>query len=85
MKILEHVFREPLRLLHAHTAVAERATRPRTQRVRRRVVQVHVVGIRKQELHMPKRVGIARFLSKHQTAKRVGVVPVHVSRPHDGT
>ena len=52
--------RELLRFLDANAAVTERARRLAEEVVCRRVVQIHVVRIRKQELHVTERVAGSR-------------------------
>jgi hypothetical protein len=50
--------------------MAERAPRTREQRTRRRVVQIHIVTIRKHELHAPQRVVRPGPLAQTQFARR---------------
>jgi len=54
--MLEHPLRERDRILHLHAAMAEIAPRAAEQLCRRRVVQVDVGVVRKDELHAPERV-----------------------------
>ena len=68
LRIVQHELREFERLLHADAAGAERALVLLVQRLRRRIVQVHQVGIREHHLDQPERVVGARVL--HELVRR---------------
>jgi hypothetical protein len=71
-----------IRLLEANAAVTQGAPRPRKQCVGRRVVQVDVVLVRKQELHVAERVAGPGQLAERECLDRRLVVPVHAARIH---
>jgi hypothetical protein len=76
-RTLQHPLGERLGLFNPDAAVAERASGSCKQRIGWRVVEIDVVGVREDELHVSQGVLRSRLLSECQCVELFWIVPIH--------